>query len=185
MLNVPHEGPSYLDVVNALVPPPQSGAQFRTIVGEAKTLAVVFLAPGTGLNRAHRRMAEAHPLVQCSVRGDPDGIGLAALPEHFHEITLRWMIHSADNIAIWSAPCPQRSDDMWKWDTDAVNAGAHFLTTIETNEDRAPEWAALIERWKRKSCRVVLFSSVKATGAASNDNARTEHRPRGRVSLCP
>ena len=144
MLNLPHECPSYLDLLHALVSPPQSGAQFHTIVGAAKTLAVVFLAPGDGLSRAH----------------------LAALPEHFHEITLRWMIHSADNIAIWSAPCPQRSDDMWKWDTDAVNAGAHFLTTIETNEDRAPEWAALIERWKRKSCRVVLFSSVKATGGS-------------------
>jgi hypothetical protein len=166
MLNLPHEGPSYLDVVNALVPPPQSGAQFRTIVGEAKTLAVVFLAPGDGLNRAHRRMAEAHPLVQCSVRGDPDGIGLAALPEHFHEITLRWMIHSADNIAIWSATYPQCADDVGRWGVGAANEGAHFVTTIETNEDRAPEWAALVARWKRKSCRVVLFSSVKATGGS-------------------
>lgn len=165
MLNVPHEGPSYLDVVNAIIPPPQSGAQFRTIVGEAKTLAVVFLAPGAGLNRAHRRMAEAHPLVQCSVRGDPDGIGLAALPEHFHEITLRWIIHQADQIAIWSAPYPQHCDDVARWGIDAANAGARFITTIETNEDRAPECVALVARWKRKSCAVEMFSTATTEGS--------------------
>jgi hypothetical protein len=165
MLNLPHEGPSYLDVVNALVPPPQSGAQFRTIVGEAKTLAVVFLAPGGGLSRYHRRLAEAHPLVQCSVRGDPDGIGLAALPEHFHEITLRWMIRQADNIVIWSAPYPQCADDVGRWGVGAANEGAHFVTTIETNEDRAPEWAALVARWKRKSCPVKMFSTETTRGS--------------------
>ena len=164
MLNLPHEGPSYLDLLHALVPPPQSGAQFRTIVGEAKTLAVVFLAPGDGLNRAHRRMADAHPLVQCSVRGDPDGIGLAALPEHFHETTLRWMIHNADYIAIWSAPYPQRCDDVQRWGIGAANADAHFVTTIETNEDRAPEWAALVERWKRKATPVKMFSAEQKGG---------------------
>src|SRR5271156_2552716 len=143
---------------SAIVPPPQSGAQLRTIVGEAKTLAAVLLAPGAGLNRYHRRMAEAHPLVQCSVRGDPEGIGLAPLPEHFDQTTLRWTIDNADHIAIWSAPYPQRCDDVWRWGIGVVNAGARFVTTIETNEDRAPEWADLVERWKRKACPVELFS---------------------------
>jgi hypothetical protein len=162
MLKVPHEGPSYLDVVNALVPPPQSGAQFRTIVGDSKALAVVFLAPGEGLSRAHRRMAEAHPLVQCSVRGDPDGNGLAALPEHFHEPTLRWMIRGSDQIAIWSAPYPQRYDDVARW--GVANANAHFVVTIETNEERAPEWIALVEHWKKKSCAVEVFASETTGG---------------------
>src|ERR1700733_13954309 len=107
MQSLPYEGPSVPELMHALVPPPQSGAQFRTICGAAQTLAMVLLAPGAGLNRAHRRMAEAHPLVRCSVRGDPEGNGLAALPEHFHQVTLRWMIDSADRIAVWSAPYPE------------------------------------------------------------------------------
>jgi hypothetical protein len=146
--------PSYL---NAIVPLPQSGAQFLTIVGEAKTLAEVLLAPGDGLSRYHRQMAEAHPLVQCSVRGDPDGIGLAPFPEHFDQTTLRWTIDNADHIAIWSAPYPQRCDDLRRWFICAVNAGARFITTIETNEDRASEWVDLVERWKRKTTSVRVF----------------------------
>ena len=159
MQTIPQDGPSFLEVLHALVPPPQSGAQLRTICGHAQTLALVLLAPGSGLNRAQRRLANAHPLVRCSVRGDPEGSGLAALPEHFHQTTLRWMIDSADRIAVWSAPCPERADDVRQWDADSINAGERFLTTIETNEDRATEWVAFINRWKRKVCSVELFST--------------------------
>lgn len=164
MQTIPQDGPSFLDVLHALVPPPQSGAQFRTICGQTKALAQVLLAPGSGLSRAHRQMAEAHPLVRCLVRGDPEGDGLAALPEHFHKSTLRWMIHRADNIAVWSAPFPKRAEDVWRWDAESLGAGMRFLTTIETNEDRAPEWVALIDRWKRKVCSVEVFSGQAAGG---------------------
>lgn len=127
-------------------------------------LAVVLLAPGGGLSRAQRRMAEALPRVECTLRGYPDGAESAPLPEHFHETTLRWTILSADKIAIWSAPHPQLIDDVALWNISAVNAGSRFITTIATTEERAPEWAALIERWKRKSTPVELFSAKVAGG---------------------
>lgn len=128
-------------------------------------LAQVFLSPGDGLSRYHRRLAEAHPLVSCAVRGDPGGRP-APLPDHFHRTTLQWIIYSADHIAIWSAPYPQRRDDLWRWGTDAVNAGGRFSTTIETTEARAPEWAVLVERWKRKACPVALFAAETAAGGS-------------------
>jgi hypothetical protein len=115
VLNVSQDGARFPELLHALVPPPQSGAQFRTIATDEKTVAAVFLAPGDGLSNAPRRMAEAHPFVHCSVRGDPDGVGVAALPDQFHKTTLRWMIDRADKIAIWSAPYPQRADDVREW----------------------------------------------------------------------
>lgn len=105
-------------------------------------------------------MAEAHPVVQCSVHGDREGDGLAALPEHFHKSTLQWMIDRADKIAIWSAPCPQRSEDVAAW----WGIRVHFGTLIETNEDRAAEWVAFIDRRKHKTCSVELFSTETVGG---------------------
>jgi hypothetical protein len=154
MQSVPQDGPTYLDLLRVLIPLPESGAQFRTFATDAKMSAVVLMAPGDGLSNAHRRMAEAHPFVECSVRGDLDGVAGATLPEHFHKTTLRWMLDRADKIAIGSAPYPQRADDVREWWKIRV----HFGTLIEINEDRAAEWLAFINRWKRKTCSVELFS---------------------------
>jgi hypothetical protein len=115
VLNIPEDGVSVPELLHALVPPPESGAQFRTIATDEKMIAAVFLAPGDGLGNAHRRMAEAHPIVQWSVRGDPEGVGLAALPDQFHKTTLRWMIDRADKIAIWSAAYPRCADEVREW----------------------------------------------------------------------
>jgi hypothetical protein len=160
MDNISQNDPTYLDLLHVLVPPPESGAQFRTLASDAKMAALVLLAPGDGLSNAHRRMAEAHPFVECSVRGDPDGGAPAPFPEQFHKSTLRWMIERADKIAIWAAPYPQRADDVREW----WNIRVHFGTLIETNEDRAPEWQAFINRWKPKNCSVEMFSSHVAGG---------------------
>lgn len=142
--------------LSGIIEIPQFGAEFYTLAGEAKTLAIVLLAPGDGLSRNHHRLAEAHPLVMCSILGDPEG-GAAPLPEQFHQVTLRWALCNADKIAIWSAPFPQRGDDVARWGIDVANAGAHFVTTIQTSEERAAEWVALIERWKRKATPVQIF----------------------------
>lgn len=160
MDSLPYEGPTVPELMHALVPPPQSGAQFRTIATDEKMLALVLLAPGGGLSNAHRRMAEAHPFVQCSVRGDLDDTAGAALPEHFHKTTLRWMLDRADKMAIWSAPFPQRADDVREWWKIRV----HFGTLIETNEDRAREWLAFVNRWKRRTCSVEMFSAQSVGG---------------------
>ena len=156
----------HLSHLSGIIEIPQSGAEFYTLAGEAKTVAQIFLAPGGGLSRYHRQLAEAHPFVSCNLRGDSDVRWPAPSPEDFHQATLRWAIRGADYIAIWSATYPQCADDVGRWGVGAADEGAHFVTTIETNEDRAPEWAALIERWKRKDRPVALFSSVKATGGS-------------------
>ena len=153
MDSLPYEGPTVPELMHALVPPPQSGAhELRTKDAHGA------LAPA-GLT-THRRMAEAHPFVQCSVRGDLGGVAGAALPEHFHKTTLRWMLDRADKMAIWSAPYPQRADDVREWWKIRV----HFGTLIETNEDRAREWLAFVNRWKRKTCSVEMFSAQSVGG---------------------
>jgi hypothetical protein len=101
-------------------------------------------------------MAEAHPYVECSVLGDVEGVGTAPLPRQFHQSTLRWMIDRADKLAIWSAPHSQRSEDVEAW----WGIRVHFGTLIETSEDRAPEWVAFLNRLKRPTCSVELFSGL-------------------------
>lgn len=155
----------HLSHLSGIIEIPQSGAEFYTLAGEAKTVAQIFLAPGAGLSRYHRELAEAHPFVSCSLRGDPEGARPAPSPEEFHQATLRWAIRGADRIAVWSATYPQCADDFGRWGVGAANAGARFITTIETTEDRAPEWVALVARWKRKSCAVEMFSTATTEGS--------------------
>lgn len=156
MINLAQDGPRYPELLRGFVPPPQSGAHFHTLATDAKMLGMVLLSPGDGLSNAHRRMAEAHPYVECSVLGDVEGVGPAPLPRQFHQSTLRWMIDRADKLAIWSAPHSQRSEDVEAWWSIRV----HFGTLVETNEDRALEWVAFLNRWKRPTCSVELFSGL-------------------------
>ena len=143
---------------------PQTGAAIYTMAGPAKTLAAILIAPGAGLSRRHRRLAEAHPLVSCSIRGDSETGRSAPAPDDFHQITLRWAIFGANRISIWSAPFPQCADDHARWGIGAANDGARFVTTIETTEERAAEWSALVDRWKRKTAIVRVFDSAIAGG---------------------
>jgi hypothetical protein len=151
-----------LSYLSGIIEIPQFGAEFYTLVGEAKTVAQIFLASGGGLNRHHRRLAAAHPFVLCNVRGDSETGLPARLPAAFNQTTLRWAVYSADRIAIWCAPFPQRADDVGRWGVEEANAGARFITTIETAKGRAPEWVAFVERWKRKTCRVKAFSTMES-----------------------
>jgi hypothetical protein len=127
---------------------PQCGAELYTLAGEAKPVAAVLLAPGGGLTKRHRRLAEAHDVVSCSIRADLEN---SPSPDAFDRITLRWAIYSADLIALWSAPFPQRADRLRRDYFQAVETGARFLTIIETNERCEPAWTAFIQRWKRKA----------------------------------
>jgi hypothetical protein len=136
---------------------PEEGARLYTITGPAKTFAKILLAPGEGLDRGMRRRAEAHPLVTCDVRGDR-GISLPApSPEEFHGVTLRWALRKAEYIAVWSAPFPQLADEYAREALAVANAGARFMTLIETTPDRAAEWLAVVKQWKRRSSRTALF----------------------------
>lgn len=154
----------HLSHLSGIIEIPQSGAEFYTLAGEAKTVAQVFLAPGGGLSLYHRQLAESHPFVSCSLRGDAEAGRPAPSPEDFHQATLRWAVRGADHIAIWSATYPQCADDFGRWGVGTANDGARFITTIETTEERATEWAALAARWKRKSCTVKMFSTATTGG---------------------
>jgi hypothetical protein len=143
----------HMPYLSGLVRIPQSGPAFYTFAGE-KSVATILLAPGEGLSKKWRRFAEKHEIISCAVRADFES---APPPEAFHQITLRWAIYSADCITIWSAPFPQFARDFRQDGFQAVENGARFLTTIETNELRAPEWAASIQRWKRKATHVRIY----------------------------
>jgi hypothetical protein len=134
---------------------PQSGAEFYTFVGEAKTLAKILLAPGGGLSKRHRNLAMAHPheFVSGCVRGDWQH---APPPGDFHQTTLRWMIKNATDIAIWSAPGTQFADDVAEWGIAAASNGA-FTLTIETVAEKAAEWAGIVRKWKKRSASVRFF----------------------------
>jgi hypothetical protein len=142
---------------------PQSDAVLITwCEGEEKPLAQVLLAPGEGLSRYHRKLAAAHPVVSCIVRGDRRP---TPAPSAFHQPTLRWAIRSADHIKVWSAPFPEACEDVKRCDKAAADAGCRFRTLIETNEEGEAEWLQLIERWRKRSTPIHVFSSV--AGCAS------------------
>src|SRR5262249_28057175 len=128
---------------------PQWGAEFYTLAGAANIVAKVFLAPGGGLSKRHRRLAEAHPIVSCTIRADVEPWRAAPSPDEFDRVTLRWAIYGASRIAIWSAPFPQFVEEVGMWSERAVEEGARFRTTIETTAARAPDWANIVRRWKQ------------------------------------
>jgi hypothetical protein len=133
---------------------PQSGARLYSVVGKAKTVASILLAPGDGLNRKRRRFAERHEFIGCSVRAD---LGRPISPDAFHRTTLLWALYSADLIHVWSAPFSQRSDDLGRDALADVNTGSRFLTTIETTEPEAPAWLRYVERWKQSATPVRVY----------------------------
>jgi hypothetical protein len=140
---------------------PASGASLNTIVGEAKTIAQVLLAPGAGLSKRHRDFALAppHDLVSAAVRGDWER---APSPGAFHQATLRWAVKNAVHITVWSAVYPHFADDIARCDIDAANNGARFLLRIETVAEKAAEWADIVRRWKRPAASVRFFGPVSA-----------------------
>jgi hypothetical protein len=75
---------------------PQSGARLCSLAGNAKTVAAIVLAPGGGLNKQSRRLAEAREFIGCTVAD----LGRPILPEAFHKTTLCWAIYRADFIAL-------------------------------------------------------------------------------------
>ena len=132
--------------LSGIIEIPQSGARLYSLVGNEKTVASILLAPGDGLNRKRRRFAERHEFIGCTVRAD---LGWPISPDAFHQTTLRWALYSADLVQIWSAPFPQRADDLGCDILAAVEAGSRFHTTSETTERDAPDWYRFIQRWKR------------------------------------
>jgi hypothetical protein len=139
---------------------PQSGARLYSLAGNAKTVASVLLAPGNGLNKQSRRLAEAHEFVGCTVCAD---LGRPISPEDFHKTTLCWAIYRADFIALWPAYFPQRADELRRDFFQAVEAGARFVTIIETDERCASAWAAFVQHWKQKAT-LVRFYGPEITG---------------------
>src|SRR5262245_32150983 len=133
---------------------PLWGSEFYTIAGPADIIGQVLLAPGRGLTKQHRRLAEAHPIISCSIRADAEPWRAAPSADEFHPITLRWGIYSANKIAIWSAPFPQFAEEVGMWSERAVDEGARFRTIIETTAARAADWANVVRKWKRRATEV-------------------------------
>jgi hypothetical protein len=140
--------------LSALVEIPQSGSAFYTLAGTAKNVATIFLAPGEGLSKKWRRIAEEHEHVICSIRAD---LGRSVSPDKFHRPTLLWALSSADEIYLWSASFSDRADE-FKWDgIGSAAGGKRFQTTIETNPEDAPTWFHWVQRWKRKAALVRVY----------------------------
>jgi hypothetical protein len=136
---------------------PYRGASLCTIAGSAKTLARVFLAPGSGLSKRHRDLADAHPIVCAAIRGDSYSNKAAPSPRVFHQPTVRWMLRQAHHVAIWSAPFPQFSDDLARWSLAAIEEGSLFGVTIETTPARVGAWERLVRQWRQPASRVRVF----------------------------
>lgn len=163
-----HDSASYYTdkaILAALINIPQSGAELYTIAGEANTLALILLAPGGGLSSYHRKLAQAHPTISGTVRGEAETGRLAPSPGDFHQVTLRWMLKTASHVALWSAAFPQFADDVTRWGVDAVNNGARFLLTIESAAEKVAEWTALVRRLKRPSTTLTFFGPAVAEAA--------------------
>jgi hypothetical protein len=120
----------------------------------AKTLAEISLPPGAGLSRQQRRFAEDQTFAFCEVQG-------ALEPwRAFDRTTLRWAIFNASHISIWSGSCAEHKDAVARWTLAARDEVAHaFITMVSTTPERAAEWLALVDRWKRRSTTVRVFGA--------------------------
>jgi hypothetical protein len=146
---------------------PQSGATFIGHHDEV-TLAHILLAPGDGLDRYNRRLAEHYPNLLASVRGDPGDSRPAPSPDAFHKTTLRWLLCGAEHIALWSAPLSDvmESNRLWVWNTTTLSKTSKWVTIIETTAEKAAEWLRVIGRWKCKAT-IHHFGPVAVAGLTS------------------
>ena len=142
---------------------PESGASFATLSGEARTIGQVFLAPGGGLSKCQRQLAQHHSCCTVAIRADRTP---APAPAAFHRATLRWAIQNADRVMIWSAAFPNLADDVAEYGIAAVNGGARFLTTIECSSENVEDWNALVERLRRPATVVEVFGPCVAADDA-------------------
>jgi hypothetical protein len=139
---------------------PDRGANMAALINPDGTgFTRIFLAPmpgadSTGLAKKNRRIAERSPIVYASVRADLDR---AYLPDDFHQVTLRWLVDSASHIALWSAPFPQRHDDVFAAGIAAHEAGGRFILQIECTPETQGPWLSLVNRWKRRAAVVEVF----------------------------
>jgi hypothetical protein len=138
---------------------PESGASFTTIAGEATAVAQVFLAPGDGLSRRHRRLAQAHPLVSCNIRAD---WSRPPSPDAFHQDTLRWAAENATDVALWSAPYPEFADEVAEWGILAAERGSRFVLIVETTIEKVAEWARFVRRCMQHSVDIKFFGPERA-----------------------
>lgn len=156
---------------------PQFGASFQIIIGPAKTVGQIFLAPGDGVPMHIRDAAKALPLVNCTVRGEADWGRPAPSPDAFHPLTLRWMMDNASHLVVWSAPYPSYCDEVARWSMQAVDDGARFILTIETTPEQAHNWLELIDRWKRRRTTVRIFgprcSGTKCDASTHEDKVES------------
>jgi hypothetical protein len=159
--NSPSQGQSHVDpaVFAAELITPAAGARVVTLLSGGPPLGQVWLAPGSGLNRHDRQqIVSVHPQVCCAIRGEPAlPWQEAPRPADFHGATLRWMLKSANYIAIWSVPFPQLAAECEAAGAQAVKDGATFTVLIETTAHAAAEWAALARRLKRKAAQLDFF----------------------------
>jgi hypothetical protein len=145
---------------------PDEGCLFVTWADRDLTqpiLGAVIVAPGAGLPKHKRQLAEAHPTVRCTIRADRTP---APEPPAFHRATVKWAIQNADRIAIWSAPFPDLAEEFLQSGIAATSAGARFRLTIECNQENAAEWIAFVERLRRKATPVRVFGPVGAVAVA-------------------
>jgi hypothetical protein len=129
----------------------------HSMLGSAKSLATIFVAPGGGLDRKRRRRAQTHDHVSVTFRGESYFGHPAPSYRAFDASTLRWAVSNAKQVACWSAPYPEHMDDIGTWMVDAANAGSRFQVMIETVPSRAAEWCEAIGRWKGPTTEVRVF----------------------------
>jgi hypothetical protein len=156
-----HQGEQTLSafkLATLLHPIPQVGARVSSVIGEANTVGMVVLAPGPGLDKDTRaQIVSAHSAVCCSVRAERVPGYAKRPPVAFHAPTLLWMTEAADYLAIWSAPGTELSDEVATAGIAAVNNGARFPVTYETDIEGVAEWAAFVRRYKRAAAQLVFF----------------------------
>jgi hypothetical protein len=134
---------------------PHTGSRMATLIGPAKTVAQVLIAPGDGLNRHLRKGAERHhDHVLATVRGEIYYGRPAPSVADFHEPTLRWALGRSHEITVWSSPYPDDIPALSEW--FATRTGA-FHTMIETTPSRAAEWEQAVARWRKKDAVVRFF----------------------------
>jgi hypothetical protein len=131
---------------------PHAGSLMMTLAGT--TVAQVLIAPGTGLCRRMRRIAERHRShVTVIVRGKIYYGPPAPHVADFHVSTLRWALGQSHSIAVWSSLYPDDDSALREW----MAASSAFQTLIETTPSRAAEWGQAVALWKKPNAAVRFF----------------------------
>ena len=152
-----------MNVAHELLPREGALAFSLFIKGQSGRVETVYLAPGSGISRRSRRIAESGSWIFLIVRGEGE-LGSSPSPDAFDDVTLKWMARVARSVVIWSAAGIERADEVARQSALQRSAGCRRFLTVEAPPLRVPEWRAFLSRWVTPGVPVMEIGPLSEGG---------------------